>query len=284
MLVAVPSSPSIEWSFMDECALYADPALYDCLFGHAGDSASVADQRLRQVMAASEKFYIEQAHAGGGRVLELGCGTGRMTIPIAQRGADIVGADLSPSMLQRARAKAAAAGLELELVIADMRRFDFGTRFSSILIPGNSLLHLLTIEDLRRCFACVRRHLSRGGKLAFDVSKWDLSRLTREPGERHSVLRVAHPERGEITVEEISEYDAAEQVRRIVWYLSIPDKPDFKIVEYRLRVIFPQELILLLDCAGFRLETRYGEFTREAFTSTSPRQVCVCSRDEEWKD
>ncbi len=266
---------------MDECALYTDPLLYDCLFGNAGGSATVTDQRHGELTIASESFYIEQALEGGGRVLELGFGTGRLTIPIAQRGVDIVGADLSPTMLQRARAKATAAGLAVEFVPADMRRFDFGTRFSTILIPGNSLLHLLTIEDLRQCFACVRRHLAPGGKLAFDVSKWDLARLTREPGERHFVLRVTHPERGEITVEETAEYDAAEQVRRIAWYLSTPDKPDFQIVEYRLRVIFPQELLLLLDCAGFRLETRYGEFTRETFTSTSPRQVCICSWGEE---
>ena len=57
---------------------------------------------------------------------------------------------------------------------------------------------------------------------------------------------------------------------------SAPDEPDFQAIDYRLRVIFPQELVLLLACAGFRLETRYGEFTREAFTSSSPRQVCVC--------
>ena len=63
----------------------------------------------------------------------------------------------------------------------------------------------------------------------------------------------------------------------MVWYLSAPDDSDFQIIDYRLRVIFPQELVLLLDCAGFRLETRYGEFTREAFTSSSPRQVCICS-------
>ena len=124
-------------------------------------------------------------------------------------------------------------------------------------IPGNSLLHLLTIEDLKVCFASVRRHLAPGGKLVFDVSKWDLPRLARD-------------------VEETAVYDAAEQIRRVVWYLSAPDQPDFQVIDYRLRVIFPQELVLLLACAGFRLETRYGEFTREAFTSSSPRQVCVC--------
>jgi SAM-dependent methyltransferase len=261
---------------VDDCALYADPALYDLLFPNTRDRASVADQKRWELTISSERFYIEQARESGGRVLELGCGSGRLTIPVAQEGIDIVGADLAPSMLQSARAKGAAAGLRIPFVQADMRQFDLGDRFSAILIPGNSLLHLLTIEDLKRCFASVRRHLAPGGKLVFDVSKWDLPRLARDPGERHPVLRVNHPERGEIVVEETAGYDAAEQIRRVVWYVSAPDDPDFQIIDYRLRVIFPQELLLLLDCSGFRLETRYGEFTREAFHSSSPRQVCVC--------
>jgi SAM-dependent methyltransferase len=262
---------------VDECALYADPALYDLLFPNAPGCASTADQARRELTLASEKFYIDQARERGGRVLELGCGSGRLTIPIAQRGIDLIGADLSPSMLQSARAKATAAGLQIPFVQADMRQFDLGARFSTILIPGNSLLRLLTIEDLKQCFASVRRHLASGVKFVFDVSKWDLARLARDPGTRHPVLRVLHPERGEISVEETSVYDAAEQIRRVIWYLSAPDERDFHIIDYRLRVIFPQELVLLLNCAGFHLETRYGEFTCEAFTTSSPRQVCVCS-------
>jgi len=262
---------------MDECGLYADPTLYDLLFPAAHDSGSRVDQVQRDLIRASEQFYIQQARERSGRVLELGCGSGRLTIPLAQSGIDIIGADLSLSMLQSARAKAVSAGLRVSFVQADMRQFEFGARFSTILIPGNSLLHLVAIEDLRRCFASVRRHLAGGGKLVFDISKWNLARLAGEPGERRPVLRVTHLERGEITVEETAEYDAAEQTRRVVWFLSAPDAPDFQIIEYRLRVIFPQELVMLLDYAGFRLGTRYGEFTREAFSSTSPRQVCVCS-------
>jgi 2-polyprenyl-3-methyl-5-hydroxy-6-metoxy-1,4-benzoquinol methylase len=156
---------------VDECALYADPALYDLLFPNTRDCTSVADQTRWERTIASEQFYIEQARGSGGRVLELGCGSGRLTIPIAQKGIDIVGADLSPSMLQSARAKGTAAGLQIPFVQTDMRQFDLGARFSTILIPGNSLLHLLTIKDLKQCFASVRRHLAPGGKLVFDVSK-----------------------------------------------------------------------------------------------------------------
>jgi SAM-dependent methyltransferase len=210
----------------------------------------------------------------------LGCGTGRLTIPIAQSGVEIVGADLSTTMLDAARAKARAASVEAHFVQADMRRFHLPGRFSAILIPGNSLLHLLTIDELKDCLLSVRRHLEAGGRLIFDISKWDLARLARDPGERFPVLRWIDPERGEVSIEETGSYDAARQVRAIRWYLSAPGAADFRTIDYCLRVIFPQELPLLLESAGFAIESRFGEFTRETFQSSSPRQVCVCTARE----
>ncbi len=96
--------------------------------------------------------------------------------------------------------------------------------------------------------------------------------LARDPAQRFPVLTVK-----DITIEESATYDAADQIRHVIWYLSKPGAADFRVIEYSLRVIFPQELLLLLEAAGFRVETRYGEFTREPFTSSSPRQVCICS-------
>jgi hypothetical protein len=78
-------------------------------------------------------------------------------------------------------------------------------------------------------------------------------------------------------VEERSTYDAATQVRHITWYLSTSSAADFRIIQYNLRVIFPEELLLLLRIGGFQLEARYGEFTRIPFDTFSPRQVCICS-------
>jgi SAM-dependent methyltransferase len=257
---------------MLECPLYNYPELYDLLFPNAGDSAFVQDESRRQRVLASEQLYLEESKKSSGRVLEMACGSGRLTIPIAQSGIEIVGADLSKSMLETARAKAVRAGVDLEFFAADMRSFDLPGKFSTILIPGNSLLHLFTLEDLRQCFRSVRRHLAPNGRLVFDISKWDLLMLARDPSQRYPVLTVK-----DITIEETAIYDAAEQIRRFVWYCSKPGARDFRVIEYSLRVIFPQELLLLLDAAGFQVDARYGEFTREPFTSASPRQVCVCS-------
>jgi len=253
---------------MNECGLYSEPELYDLIF-------SGSDEARRNRLQASEQFYLEEARRAGGEVLELGCGTGRLTIPLAQAGIRITGVDLSSSMLERVREKAVKTNVRIEFVQADMRSFDLARQFAAVLIPGNSLLHLATIADLKQCLAQVRRHLAPAGCLIFDISKWDLSALARDPSERHAVLQVRDPERGEIVVEETSSYDAVRQVRHIVWYFSAPDAPDFRVIDYHLRVIFPQELTLLLDACGFSLEERYGEFPRQPFTSMSPRQVCI---------
>jgi ubiquinone/menaquinone biosynthesis C-methylase UbiE len=206
---------------MDECALYTEPGLYAYLFPSARDGASLLDEVGRQRALAGERFYVEEAKRGGGRVLELGCGTGRLTVTIAQNGVEIVGLDMSAPMLAAARSKALAAGLKIEFVEADMRQFHLPGPFSTILIPGNSLLHLLTIAELKDCLGCVRRHLTPDGRLVFDVSKWDIARLTRDPCDRYPVMRLHDPQRGEVTIEETALYDSAEQVRDIKWLFPL---------------------------------------------------------------
>lgn len=263
---------------VDECSLYADPALYDLMFPQARDSQAVRDEGRKQRILASERFYLGQAQSRGGRVLELGCGTGRLTIPIAQAGIEVLGVDLSETMLTAARFKAVTAAVNVTFAQADMRSFNLPGRFSSILIPGNSLLHLLTDLDWQRCLVCVREHLAPGGHLVFDISNPYALALDRDSDRRYPVMRVSDSERGEVNVEEASEYKAETKIRHVKWYFSAAGAPDFRIIEYSLRMMSPEELTRLLDEAGFRLEARYGEFSLEPFRPESPRQVCICSR------
>ncbi len=194
---------------------------------------------------------------------------------MVRRAVEIVGIDLSLAMLDVARAKAQAASLAVTFLQADMRRFALPGRFSTVLIPGNSLLHLLTTHDLKECLSAVLRHLDEKGRLVFDISNWDINGLGRDPGRCYPVLRASHATRGEIEIEESALYDSAEQIRHIQWHVSGPGASQ-KLIQYSLRVIFPEELLLLLDATGFRVDSRFGEFTREQFSAGSPRQVCIC--------
>src|ERR1035441_7022076 len=127
------------WREIHECPLYSDPELYDSLFPDARDSASVQDESRRERVLASERFYLEEARNSAGRVLEMACGSGRLTIPIAQSGIGGIGADLSKSMVDTARAKADRAGVEIQFFEADMRSFDLPGKLAAVLIPWSSL-------------------------------------------------------------------------------------------------------------------------------------------------
>ena len=127
-------------------------------------------------------FYLDEARSAGGSVLEFGCGTGRVAIPIAQEGIEIVGLDSSPAMLDLARRKAekAPGARGLRLVEADMRDCSLDEVFDLVIIPFRGFLSLLSVEDQVRTLANVRTHLAPGGKLAFNVFVPDLNMLVQE--------------------------------------------------------------------------------------------------------
>jgi 2-polyprenyl-3-methyl-5-hydroxy-6-metoxy-1,4-benzoquinol methylase len=111
---------------------------------------------------AMERFYVQAAQENGRRVLELACGSGRLTIPMAAAGLEVTGIDLSEPMLGRTRMAAAERGLKVEALCLDMRNFDLhGRTFDTIFIAANSIMHLLSPDDFRGFFASVARHLAK---------------------------------------------------------------------------------------------------------------------------
>ena len=135
-------------------------------------------------------FYVGEAVRSGGPVLELGVGTGRIAVPIAAAGIEVVGVDLSAGMLDVARERAALAGVRLDLRRGDMRQPPVEGAFPLVLIPFRSLLHMETDGDRRAVLRAVAGLLAPGGRFVFDVftpgaddiaethARW----LEREPG------------------------------------------------------------------------------------------------------
>jgi SAM-dependent methyltransferase len=240
--------------------LYDDPALYDSLLP----------------ARAHIPYYVDLARHQAGDVLELACGTGQLALPIASIGLPTVGLDLSASMLNTARERAAAASAPVEFVLGDMRNFDLGRRFALIFIARNSLLHLSSPEDLLAAFAAVRRHLAPDGIFAFDVFNPDVRILAMPTGQRFPVMKVETELFGALSVDGTHDYDSATQVDRGTWYVSAPGKPDAWVLSVVVRSIFPQELPLLLAAGGFHLASRYGDLSQKEFGSSSPLQVCQC--------
>jgi 2-polyprenyl-3-methyl-5-hydroxy-6-metoxy-1,4-benzoquinol methylase len=190
--------------------LYDHPALYDALFPVRGHLP----------------YYMGLARQASGEILELACGTGQLTVPIASEGLPIAGLDLSTPMLNRATERAAAAKVSVEHSPGDMRNFNLGRQFGLIFIARNSLLHLHSTADFLATFAAIRRHLAPEGMFAFDVFNTNMQRLARPAGQRFPVMQVETQLFGTLSVEETHDYDSATQVNRGRLYVSAPGKPD----------------------------------------------------------
>jgi SAM-dependent methyltransferase len=157
---------------------------------------------LNAEVVADIPFYVEEARRAAGvsvpdapaksagsmghpgPVLELACGTGRLTIPIAQSGVAIVGLDQSASMLAHLRTKAKQAGIEIPLVEGDCREFALGRLFALIFMAFNSMQHLHDYASLAELFRNVRNHLMPGGSFVFDVFNPSVAILARDGTKR----------------------------------------------------------------------------------------------------
>lgn len=236
-------------------SVYDDPELYDRLMPPG----------------PCEGFYRAQALDAGPTVLELACGTGRLAIPLALSGLDVTGVDVSDVMLRTARAKAAAAGARCTFVRGDMRGFDLGRTFTTVLLTGNSLAHLASDDDLRSCLSSIRRHLDPGGCLVLDTVNPDPERLVRAASQE-VVRRPRAP--GFVRLREHLRFDAERRIASVAFSGETADGP-FASIPLHLRMYAPDELDRALDEAGFTLKTRLGGFGGQPFRKRSPHQVVM---------
>jgi SAM-dependent methyltransferase len=236
---------------------------------------------LNNFLVADIPFYVDEARKAGGPVLELACGTGRLTLPIAQAEVEIVGLDISPSMLGHARTRAKAAGVETGLVEGDCRSFELGRKFALIFMAFNSMQHMHDHPSLTALFASVRTHLADGGRFIFDVFNPRMGFLARSPEERWPEREYEDPDgNGTIVLEHSMRYDDAAQMNHITWYFSRRTgngfERDFRVEKLDMRCFFPQELDLLVRSLGFEIVEKLGDFDRKPFGSGDPKQVVVC--------
>ncbi len=228
-------------------------------------------------------FYVKEALDAGGDVLELGCGTGRVTIPIAEAGVNIVGLDFSEAMLDIARSKAEALSSEygkLSLKLGDMRDFDLDRKFSLVIVPFRGFLSLLSVEDEMSTLRCIKRHLLPGGRLVFNVFVPDLNSLLQEGDVAYHLRDVTDPVTGStLVLWNQSRYDNFSQTvyaRVIIEELDSLGEMARKIYrDFQLRYVHRWEMQHLLELCGFEILDLYGNFDRSPFDESSTEMVWV---------
>ena len=254
-----------------EYDLFAD--VYESQFGAATDDLD---------------FYTGEAQAAQPPILELACGTGRVTLPIARLGVPIVGVDSSAGMLDRARQGAASLGdLPVRWVQADMRDFQLGDRFGLAICPARSFLHLLNPGDQVEALANVREHLIPGGRLILNFFVPDLRMICEHSTTTREMLRfmneLADPESGaRVAVWSSTRYDAhLQRIYQQYRYEQLDDEGFVVATRYRsftLCYIWPREMEHLLVRCGFDVEALYGWFNRRPFDADSTEQIWVARR------
>lgn len=252
-----------------------------------GASSEAEDARLAALYdldAASGDAAIDWhrglAQMTGGPVLELGVGTGRVAIPLAEDGHEVVGIDRSRAMLARAAEKAKKARVNLTLLEADMRSFALERAFALVTIPFNTFL-MLTPDERWACLARCREHLSPTGRLAIDVFQPDPNVISGMDGGVREDWRRVDPESGRTITKFSSTRGNVDGVTFTWWYEEEVDGVVHRISrETSLHYLYRREAELLFPAAGLDLDTLHGDYDGAAATGASPRLLVVARRRE----
>jgi SAM-dependent methyltransferase len=251
------------------------------------DSSPITAEVYDHVVPYRERkdidFFVDAAREANGPVLEIGCGTGRVLIPTARAGFEIVGMDFSKDMIAVCRRSLAEEPDEVQqrvtLVRGDMRDFDLGRQFALVTIPFRPFQHLETVPDQIDCLNAIHRHLVPGGKLILDLFNPSIKFLAvdnvgEEMGDEpefempdgRKVLRRFR----------IIRRDFFEQIQdvEIIYYIAHPDgRKEESVHAFPMKYIFRWEAEHLLVRCGFEVEALYAGYDKSAFGSKDPGEL-----------
>lgn len=235
-------------------------------------------------------WYRRMARESGGPVLELGAGTGRITLPIAEDGISIHAIDSDSSMVNALRKKtatlAADARERITITQADMRTLDLGERFALVIAPFRVFLHNVSDDDRMACLTSVREHLRSDGQLAFNVFYPSLEYMGQNVGAFRGVWRwtATHelPDGGLLVSSEANHYDSVRQrldsLRRYDQVTADGAVTRSHMHRTELAYLYPADIREMLQRAGFKLRHIWGGFDEREVTEDSDEIVVLAQR------
>jgi len=234
-------------------------------------------------LTADIGFILTQAARTPGPVLELGCGSGRLLIPLARAGHQLVGVDNAEAMLARARQRLAAeppaVRERVTLVHGDMLDLDWAGQFGFIFVPYNTLMHLDS-DQKRTLFRQVRCHLKAEGLFLIDLANPLAAAQT--PDDHFLTLErcFVEPESGQLVVQQASSWpDPDRQILHVIWLFdSSPPEGGAvqrEVVQMAYHYLYPHELQLMLEESGLQLLALYGDYRQGPFEEESERLLLL---------
>ncbi len=243
-------------------------------------------------------LVLKTARAAGRTALELGCGTGRVLLPLAEAGFQVVGLDKSAALLAIARRKLAKQGFKSEtvasdsaadgsrkvkLVQADMTSFELAqTEVDFVFVVSNTLMHLTTQTEQLLALQCAKRHLRAGGLLLIDLFNPDVAYLESISGIQELADWWEDEESGARVLKWTTRYvDAARQLQDTIFVYEeiFPDGRNAQTrLAFPLRFWWPDEGALLLEQAGFAVDELYGDFDGSPYRPDSERLIFIARK------
>jgi SAM-dependent methyltransferase len=205
--------------------------------------------------------------AGTGAALELGIGTGRIALPLSQRGVSVQGIDLSEAMVARLRSK--PGGDRIDVTLGDFATTGVEGTFTLAYLVFNTIMNLTTQDEQVACFRNAARHLEPGGSFVVEVMVPNLRRLP--PGESFQPFSVTPTHLG------LDEYDVVNQ--GLISHHYRLEGELFRLRSIPFRYVWPSELDLMAQLAGMTLKERWGDWSRARFSDESSGHVSVWTKD-----
>ncbi|QFT90736.1 Glycine/sarcosine N-methyltransferase [Bacillus sp. THAF10] len=243
---------------------YDNPTLYD-----------IENDSYLPELALLEKW----ARIQGGPIVDLACGTGRVTIPLAKKGFTVIGVDIHPKMLLQAKEKAISQELNINWVEQDCTKLHLSQKCNFIFSVGNSFQHFLTNEEQDGFLASVSKHLKRGGVFIFGTRFPSKEELMQPTTKEFWKSYIDSGTQQKVDLFTISDYDALTQIQHYITIRNFHNQVGELTHEQRttisLRYTYPQEMKRLLDQHGFEMVALYQDWNETPITSESYEMIYV---------
>nr|MBN2276542.1 class I SAM-dependent methyltransferase [candidate division Zixibacteria bacterium] len=233
-------------------------------------------------------FFVRCCMESGGDIIELGSGTGRILIPVAEAGCQITGVDLSEFMLSRCREKLEKCPDEIKnrirLIQGNIISIDLDRKFDLAIMPFRVFQHLVTVEEQLACLKNINRHLNGDDRLVFDVFQTDLKRINNPAfmNEMEDFSDIDLPDGRRLRRNHrVAAFHPEEQVNEVelIYYLTDSKGETSRIVQaFPFRYFFRYEMEHLLARAGFKILEVFGDFDRSPLSGHSPEMIFVTEK------
>ena len=229
-------------------------------------------------------FWVEESHKCDGKILEVGCGTGRVTIPIAKSKTDITGIDISAAMLEGLTEKSLRSDLEINTHLMDMRKVDLEVFFDLIIIPYRGFQHLLTSKDQEKSLFSIRKRLNKRGRLIINIFPPNIEMFDQsshifyetrnvELDGKHQELHIRHRAQIDIETQQID----IDLLMRHQDESIICKEQYFR---FTLSYLYQKEAEYLFRNCGYKIIDLYGNYDRGSYQPESSDMIWILEKTE----